>query len=500
MADLQKRLEKAEKYLQKGKQRDALNEYLEILEEDPNNDSVRQTAADLCVSLDRTGDAVTLLSASFDRHVQIGDPAKTAIVYKKLARLTTPTVDQTFRYAGLIEKKDKKESLDCHHQAVDGFLAAGRKADALKALQRIVALEPTLPNYQRQGEIAAELGEGAMAAAAFLQAGNLLGPDEKESAQLLERAYSLDAANAEVALALGRALLGHDEERAVQVLQPIATTPDVRTEIAEAYGRALLGARRPLDAEPYIWGLYERDPGQADEVARLIGCMLDAEHGDKALRLAHRLEQSEVKQNRRRELVALLKELVVDKHPVGVEFLEFMVEMFNAANREHDYCDTLLRLFELYFAAGNFLKAADSLDRAAEVDPYEEGHHKRMEMLRGKIETSRFNAIAGRLKAAGGVNEQEDDKPVEEKEPTVLEDFMLQAEIFLQYSMRSKALERLERIAKLFPHEEGRNEKLHLLYANAGFVPKYTDAPPAPPPPPPPTGTTGSIAVARTTA
>ena len=38
MADLQKRLEKAEKYLQKGKTRDALNEYLGILEEDPNND------------------------------------------------------------------------------------------------------------------------------------------------------------------------------------------------------------------------------------------------------------------------------------------------------------------------------------------------------------------------------------------------------------------------------------------------------------------------------
>jgi diguanylate cyclase (GGDEF)-like protein len=75
----------------------------------------------------------------------------------------------------------------------------------------------------------------------------------------------------------------------------------------------------------------------------------------------------------------------------------------------------------------------------------------------------------------------------------VLEDFMLQAEIFLQYSMRSKAIERLERIAKLFPREEEKNEKLHMLYANAGFVPKYTDAPPLTPAstgaPPVPSGT-----------
>jgi diguanylate cyclase (GGDEF)-like protein len=500
MADLQKRLEKAEKYLQKGKQRDALNEYLGILEDDPNNDSVCQAAADLCISLGQTKDAITLLSESFDKHAQIGDAAKAGIVYKKLARLTTPTVDQTFRYAQFVEKKDKKEALECHSQAVEGFLAAGRKADALKSLQRMVALDPTLANWQRQGEIAAELGDGKTAAASFLQAGNLLDQEKKDPLQLYERAYSLDAGNADIALALSRTLLAKGtSDRAVTVLQPVATGPGAQTEIAEVYGRALLAARRPLDAEPFIWALYERDPKQADEVARLIAGLLDTEHGDKALAMAHRLEEGEVKRNRRRDFVGLMKDLVVDKHPAGVEFLEYMVELYNSANREHDYCDTLLKLFELYFAVGNFLKAADSLDRAAEVDPYEEGHHKRMEMLRGKIESSRFNAIAGRLKAAGGVSEQEgEEKPVEEKEPTVLEDFMLQAEIFLQYSMRSKAMERLERIAKLFPREEEKNEKLHALYANAGFVPKYTDAPPAAAPPPP-TGMTGSFPAPRTT-
>jgi diguanylate cyclase (GGDEF)-like protein len=39
--------------------------------------------------------------------------------------------------------------------------------------------------------------------------------------------------------------------------------------------------------------------------------------------------------------------------------------------------------------------------------------------------------------------------------------------------MRSKAIERLERVNKLFPHEEDKNEKLRNLYMNAGFVPKY---------------------------
>jgi diguanylate cyclase (GGDEF)-like protein len=65
----------------------------------------------------------------------------------------------------------------------------------------------------------------------------------------------------------------------------------------------------------------------------------------------------------------------------------------------------------------------------------------------------------------------------EESEPTVLEDFILQAEIYLQYGMRSKAMERLERISKLFPREEDQNDKLRDLYRDAGFTPKYQGGP-----------------------
>ena len=56
MPDISKRLEKADKYLQKGKPDSALDEYLGILEEDPRNESVRLKAADLCVTLNRTSD------------------------------------------------------------------------------------------------------------------------------------------------------------------------------------------------------------------------------------------------------------------------------------------------------------------------------------------------------------------------------------------------------------------------------------------------------------
>jgi diguanylate cyclase (GGDEF)-like protein len=76
---------------------------------------------------------------------------------------------------------------------------------------------------------------------------------------------------------------------------------------------------------------------------------------------------------------------------------------------------------------------------------------------------------------------------VKNEEPTLgaaaLQDLMLQAEILVQYGMRSKAIERLQRIQELFPHEEERNQDLQQLYMSAGMTPRYAGSAPLPPAP-----------------
>jgi diguanylate cyclase (GGDEF)-like protein len=483
MADFSKRLEKAEKYLQKGKVEDALEEYLAVLGEDPNNEAIRQTAADLCVTCGRAADAALHLSTLFDRQASLNETAKLNVTYKKLARVTTPSVEQTFRYAQNIEKANKKEALECFETAVKGFTAAGKRSDAFAALKHIVALDPSKENYRREGELAAEFGDGKEAASCFFQVGLLEQKEGHDPFEWFERGFVLDGKNAELALAYARALLDHgDAAKALDVIEPWASFADSNPAMRDVYALALLGVGRAADAEPHVWALFEKDPKQIDRVAQLLTLLIVQQHFDKALELTRKLEHNELKAGRRREFVTMIKE-VTDKHPPGIEFLEYLVELYNENNREHDYCDTSIKLFDLYYAAGNFLKAGDSLDRAAEVDPYEQGHKKRLEMLRGKIEQGRFSAIAHRVTSVIGETEGEEKGGADiDKEPTVLEDFMLQAEIFLQYSMRSKAVERLERVMKLFPREEERNEKLRNLYMNAGMVPKYADLPPAAPP------------------
>ena len=78
----------------------------------------------------------------------------------------------------------------------------------------------------------------------------------------------------------------------------------------------------------------------------------------------------------------------------------------------------------------------------------------------------------------------------------------MQTEIFLQYSLQTKAIDRLQKIAAMFPGEEERNPRLQGLYQMANWWPKAQSKPEAPSKAPvvpvveaqptPPTGRTGT--------
>src|SRR2546426_6705487 len=98
-AEIAKRVEHAEKLLQKGKTSDALEEYLQILADDGENEAVRQMAAQLCLSLQRTSEAVKLLGELFERQIGARDSTRARLTHQKLARYANPTRDQKGRFS-----------------------------------------------------------------------------------------------------------------------------------------------------------------------------------------------------------------------------------------------------------------------------------------------------------------------------------------------------------------------------------------------------------------
>ncbi len=480
-AELGRRVERAEKLLQKGKTAEALEEYLLVLRDDPENDVVRQLSADLCLSLNRNTEAVRLLGELFERQVGASDATRASLTYKKLARHGSPTWQQKFRFGQLLEGSNKKLAVTTYEAALSDLGKLSKKKEAVEILDRIVALEPTQANLLRVAETASELGNRKAAAAAYQKVALLAASEGGETAQWYERAYQEDASDQGIALAYAKSLLAQGQTgAAIFILEPQMKAGEVTPELRETYADALVASGRYADAEPLVWQLFEANPARVQQVIALVGNLLDGEKHDAAVELARKLEQFQRRRGERRQFIAIMEDLTT-AHRSSPQILEFLSELYNASNRESDYCQTLLKLFDLYCSTGDFEKAAECLDRAADVDPYEPGHAKRLEMLKGKIDDTRFRSIGARFSTANTAAEE----PVREQEPTLgastLQDLMLQAEILVQYGMRNKAVERLQRIQELFPREEEKNEDLQRLYLSAGVTPRYAGSAPLPP-------------------
>ncbi|MCU1296198.1 MAG: diguanylate cyclase with sensor, partial [Acidobacteriaceae bacterium] len=404
------------------------------------------------------------------------------LTYKKLARYVNPTWEQKVRFGQLLESSNRKLALETYENAFDELGKQNRKAEALQVLEKILALEPTEKNLQRNGELCSELGDQKASATAFMKIANIAIASGKDASQWIERAYTEYASDIPIALAYAKSLLAQEQVgAAIFVLEPHAKDASTQPEFNDIYVRALMAANRLTEAEPILWKLFEEDQSHLQEIAKLIDLFIDGEQDVEAVALARKLDQYQRRKGERKSFVTMMQEIVA-RHRPSPELLEFMSELFNGSNREAEYCQTLINLFDLQYGLGNYLKAAEALDRAAEVDAYETGHQKRLESLRGKIDENRFQVIASRFTSLASAN-----GPVRSNEEKTLgagtlQDLMLQAEILVQYGMRSKALERLQRIQELFPHEEERNQTLQQLYLTAGMTPQYSQVASVPPP------------------
>jgi diguanylate cyclase (GGDEF)-like protein len=469
--ELGRRIEKAEKLLQKGKTADALAEYLQILEIDKQNDNVRQMAADLCLSLNRKTEAVELMGEMFERQVAAADATRASLTYKKLARYTNPTWEQKVRFGQLLEQSNKKLAVGTYENALDDLRKQNKDEEALLVLRRIVSLEPTQANHLRVAELSAQLGEHVMAAQSFLQLAQMAEGSGEKANQWFERAYAENPADPKIGIAYGKSLLDRGEAgAAIFIFEPLVHAGEESVELKSLYAQALLAADRCIESEPLIWQMFEQNPARMHQVVVLIGKMIDSEFDVEAVTLARKLEAFQRRRGERRSFIATMQELLA-AHRASTEMLEFLAELFNAANREADYAQALLKLFDLYCTKHDYQRAGECLDRAAEMDPYEPGHQKRLEELRGKIDDQRFNVIASRFTTV----KKEEQPVVKVEEPTLgagtLQDLILQAEILVQYGMRAKAIERLQRIQELFPGEEERNQELRKLYVAVGIEP-----------------------------
>jgi tetratricopeptide (TPR) repeat protein len=482
MSDPAKFIGRAEKLLEKGKPELALEEYRSAIELESKNDQLLQKTADLALSIGQLGLATDMLRRLFALCVERKQINEAAVVFRKLQRMKVTDPEMVSRYAELCVSTNRKDAAEAYRVAFQEFQRLGDPRRALQCITASLELDPRMEDYREQARISEALHESALAAVALVQLGVMLERVGQNASESYARAYANNPANMAARLGHGRGLIADGRPaEAIELLQPLATYPSSPEEAREPYALALLAVGRVEEAEPFAWRLFERNPsGNLAALHSIIVGLVDRDRVDRALGLARRLEEFYRRAGRRNEFMSDMARLA-EKSTPSISFLEYLAELYNSANREIDYAQVLSRLFELYFDAGNFAKAVDALDRAVDIDPYEAEHKGRMRKLVGHAPEDRLQAVARRL----GVVSPEQVTVASESEPAAeepvaiaFEDLVLQAEIFLQYGMRDKALEKIEQLKQSCADDLQNDPRVRQLFLAAGLaVPAVSQEP-----------------------
>lgn len=323
---------------------------------------------------------------------------------------------------------------------------------------------------------------------ALLQAAQLAekAGKKEDAARALEAAHNLLPDDHALALRLAKLLAGMGQHRrAAELLEPFAAqeNPEYNRALAEAH----LANGNLLRAEEVFWTLSAVWPEAYSRLLRLVGTYIQARKPQEAAALTDKLKLAMLAGEREQEFISFIQE-IGKTDPLPVEMMEALATAYEELTLDKLCGAMRLRLFDGYAIAGQFSKAAGTFDRILAQDPENAQNPLRLQLLKGKIDRGRYDALAAKLPAglaaasgipalqaaptaAPAVARAESEEISDVDKSNVLEDLMLQAEIFLQYGLKPRALERVERIARQFPGEEAHNEKLRSLYGAVQFTP-----------------------------
>ncbi len=143
MANKAKAIEKALKFIQKGQYEKAIQEYLNILKDDPNDVRILTKIGDLYQKSGKKEEAIKYYIKAADEYRKKGFDTKAAAAYKQALELDPKRIDLHYKLAefyantGLI-----KDALRHYKNVVKLYELEGRLDKAVDVLEKMVKLDP----------------------------------------------------------------------------------------------------------------------------------------------------------------------------------------------------------------------------------------------------------------------------------------------------------------------------------------------------------------------
>ncbi len=379
-----KALQEAEKLVAQGKVPLAIKQYLQILENEPNDLILLNTVGDLYLREKDISEALMHFHNLAERYVREGFTVKAIAIYKKISKLDTGNVEPVLKLAELYTVQGlTREAREQYLQAVEYFRRRKELDKVQEILRKIVQIDPNNPVHRtRLAEFSEQTGQKTQAAQAYLDAAQLAlrHGDSGAIEAALKKATSLDPKNPQIRLFKARMALA--TERPEEVEKLIASDAELKNDPAarELLLESYLAAHRVEKAEKLVLSVYRTNP--ADFTPLAAYSRLCAEKGDldAALKPLAELADELLEQKNTGPLTDALRQ-IWSKNSYHLPTLELLLRVSEQTSEELTLPEVLESLGHAYVQAGQLEKAESCFEKLVQREPQNENYRSLLKQV-----------------------------------------------------------------------------------------------------------------------
>jgi pilus assembly protein FimV len=471
--DKGKLIKKAEKLVKQGRLENALQEYMKVLKENPNDWAVVNIVGDIFVRLERKEEAVGYFKKLAGHYEKDGFYLKAIAIYKKIVKLMPSSLPDCLRLAQLyVNQGLPMEAKGYYLKVAQDYLALGKSAEALEIYQKLVNIDPNDVSLNlKLAELHQRAKNPARAMADLVALGDKALNEGRisEARTVLKKALDIQPDNPEATFKLAEIYCREGAEGKALFLfgRLLQDDPD-NLKLITAMGEIYLRMGKLKEAEEVFQRVIQLNPD--DMMAKLQLGLVAVEEGDvdKAFGLMEPAINEKIGQLEYDKARIYLSQLLRknERHPPT---LEKLAKVYTGMSDIASLVKTLKTLSEIYIDQRNFQGAVPVLERLSELKPDVPEYGQKLHLIRGQLK-----GVAPPEEVAVGVKEEEivkEEVKEEEEEAaealaqpsfagvTVREEFtkeekqqinnaIVEAEIFIKYGLIDKAV---DKVSSLFP-------------------------------------------------
>src|SRR3954471_9927491 len=236
-------LSSAEKYVQQGKLQNAIAEYEKVTKQDPKDLTVLNTIGDLYSRLGQADRATDYFRKVGDMYAADGFVVKAIAMYKKLAKMGSPSPEAMVRLAELYAQQGLYSDARVQYTAIaDQYLKNNDRENATAILKKMLDLDPENATMQTKvADLYLKLGKNKEALDIYFNSAQTLHQRGSLDAagEALARVLKLDPKHAGALLLRGQ-MAGESGNSSAAIenfskLKDIDSRPDAQRSLLQAY-------------------------------------------------------------------------------------------------------------------------------------------------------------------------------------------------------------------------------------------------------------------------